>query len=306
MYVLTDILSVTDLRSQLWFRAQLARPFAVDVPEDHKRIRFHLVGSGRAWVQLPSGESTFFETGDLVIIPHGSSHQLASERNVDSIPLNDVIDGAKTDRIGHLKCGPGDEAVELICGHFGFDESMLHPIIATLPPLIHVKQPAGEGFSWITSLLTNLLNDPADELALHDPILFRLSEIVFILVLRTCLEQRSESAIALTALADPHLGLALEAIHEHPETDWSLERLAEVAGLSRSLFAERFKRELTITPMRYVTEWRMQKARQLLREKTLTVSRVRRAIGYSSDAAFSRTYKEHFDITPGAQRKLLS
>lgn len=138
----------------------------------------------------------------------------------------------------------------------------------------------------------------------HQEIVTRLSETILIHILRTYLTADDKhKPAAIACLTDKRLGKALQAMHQDPGFDWSLERLAEVASMSRSAFAERFREHFTVTPMRYLADWRMQKARLLLSDQQLNVSEVANAVGYASDAAFSGVFKKQFGIAPGAYRK---
>ncbi len=303
MDILTDVLSVIRLRSNLYFRAQLGGKFAIAVPEEHQYIRFHLVGRGRVWIGLPSGESVFFSEGDLVLVPHGSAHTLANEPNSSAPALEDVLAQATHSSVGCMQYGEGAVEHELVCGHFGFERSLVHPILSTLPRLIHISPPNGQAFDWLTPLLATVNAEARDGMPGFEDVLQRLSEVIFIQILRAYMKDNSDSSVALTALVDPNLGPVLNAVHSNPGVDWSLERMAEVAGLSRSLFAERFKHKLSMTPGRYVTEWRMQKAHALLQNHHLTLRDIGKAVGYASDAAFSRIFKEHFGVPPGRHRR---
>ena len=171
------------------------------------------------------------------------------------------------------------------------------------PPLIHISPEDGQAFDWLAPLLRTMNSEAQNGLPGFQEVLQRLSEVVFIQILRAYMKDQPQSSVALTALSDPNLGSVLDAVHSNPSDDWSLERMAEVAGLSRSVFAERFKHKLSMTPGRYVTEWRMQKARALLQSDQLTIGDVRKAVGYASDAAFSRTFKEYFGTPPGLHRR---
>lgn len=302
MDVLADILSIMDLHASLYFRAELGSQFSIAVPEDKQYVRFHLAGPGRAWVGLPSGKGTYFAEGDLILIPHGSAHVLANEPNSPAKPLEDVLAQADTSHVGCIRYGDDAGAVELVCGHFGFNVSLAHPIVSTLPPLIHIKHEHGSDFKWLMPLLSTMQAESRERVPGYEEVLVRLSEVIFIHVLRTYMQHQPNSKIALTALADHQLGPVLEAIHKKPGFTWSVERLAEVAGLSRSVFAERFKLKLDMTPMHYLTTWRMQKARLLLRNNKLSINEVSKTVGYTSNSAFSRIYKEHYGVSPKAHR----
>ena len=98
---------------------------------------------------------------------------------------------------------------------------------------------------------------------------------------------------------DPQLGTTLSAIHERVNTPWTVESLAETAGMSRSAFAARFKELLGETPLEYVTGWRMQKAVQLLEQRDKKLIDIARLVGYESDAAFSKAFKRVVGVNPG-------
>lgn len=303
MDLLADILSVIDLRANLYFRAELGKQFAIEVPENSQFVRFHLAGPGSAWIGLPSGESTYFSEGDLVLIPHGNAHVLANYPDSPALPLEDVLALADTSHVGCMRYGEDAGATQLICGHFSFDASIVHPIVSTLPPLIHISRDQGEGFDWLIPLLSTMHAESRDEMPGYEEVLIRLSEIIFIQVLRTYMQHQPNSTVALTALADQQLGPVLKAIHGDPGFQWSLERLSEVANMSRSVFAEKFKLKFAMTPMRYVTAWRIQKARIMLSNNERTIAEITKSVGYASDAAFSKVFKEYYGVSPGAYRR---
>ena len=303
MDVLADVLAVLDVRASLYFRATFSAPFAVAVPADHRRIRFHLGCRGESWIGLSSGESAAYGPGDLILVPHGASHTLADEPTTPALPLDDVLKQASSDRIGCISYGGRGRIVELVCGHFGFNEDIAHPLVESLPPLIHIKAREQQDYSWLDVVLRQMEKESCAALPGHQEALRRLSEILFIQVLRTFVEEGSASARFLTVLVDPQLRGVLDAIHADPSSDWTVERLGEIAGLSRTIFAERFREKLGVTPMRYLADWRLQKARALLSEPSLTIGEIARAIGYDSEASFNRAFSQHFGKTPGTVRK---
>jgi AraC-like DNA-binding protein len=107
----------------------------------------------------------------------------------------------------------------------------------------------------------------------------------------------------LSALRDPVLAPALAAIHSSPERKWNLLALAREANVSVSLLAERFSEVLGLAPIRYLTEWRMHVAKDLLRSSELGVAAVARRVGYDSEEAFSRAFKRQSGVPPSAWRQ---
>lgn len=304
MDVLADIVKSLELRSQLYFRAELTAPFAVQVPEDRKRIRFHLTGRGRSWIGLPTGESAVFETGDLVLVPHGSAHIIASESELaGNAPLLDDVLTESPTQDGVLSTGGGGAPTSMVCGHFEFDETVVHPLLASLPALLHLKAIEGASFSWVPTLLEAVEAEARMDAPANAEVAQRLSEILFIQVLRAALQQPHESIGLLGLVDDPRLGRALRSIHENPGEDWSLDTLAAKAGTSRSVFSELFKARIGVTPMRYLTDWRMRQARTLLENGTQSVSEIGRCVGYASEAAFNRAFRESIGDAPGRYRR---
>jgi AraC-like DNA-binding protein len=134
-------------------------------------------------------------------------------------------------------------------------------------------------------------------------VLARLSELMFVETIRQYLATLSPAETGwLAGLRDPVVGQALAALHGEPREPWTVERLARLVGLSRSVFAERFTEMVGQPPMQYLTLWRMQLASRLLLEGG-QVAAVANAVGYESEAAFSRAFKKIVGQAPATWRK---
>lgn len=302
MDVLDDIVTGLELRSSLYFRAELSAPFGVLVPEERCRIRFHVAGPGRSWVGLPSGDATFFEEGDLVLVPHGATHVVASAPGEPATPLETVLREHPL-RDGVLRAGGGGARASLVCGHFAFDEAVQHPLVASLPPLLHLDARAHAGFAWMPGLLEAAEREARSDGPAARAVARRLSEILFLQVLRAALAVEGPAVGFLGLVHDPEFGHVLRSVHADPGADWSLDALASLAGASRSAFACRFRARTGMTPMRYLAGWRMQKARRLLADSSLSVSEVGRRVGYASEAAFNRAFRDVVGAPPGRYRR---
>ncbi len=134
----------------------------------------------------------------------------------------------------------------------------------------------------------------------------RLAEVLFIQMLRAHIASGSGECERgwLRAIFDPKIGAALKSIHENLSDPWTVESLAKTAGMSRSAFAARFKELLAETPLEYVTEWRMQKATQLLQEPDKKLAEIALLVGYTSNAAFNKAFKRAVGLAPGEYRSL--
>jgi AraC-like DNA-binding protein len=201
------------------------------------------------------------------------------------------------------QCGGGGAPTTIVCGSLSFDRASLKPVTQLLPRFILMKAEEAR-----TLALHNTVQALASEMAEQAPgsevVATRLAEVLFIQALRAHIASEPERSRGwLRAVFDPQIGAALGVIHDRVSTPWTVESLAGAAGVSRSAFAVRFKELLGQTPLEYVTEWRMQKAMQLLEQRDKKLVDVARSVGYESDAAFSKAFKRIVGASPGEYLK---
>ncbi|MCR4267271.1 helix-turn-helix transcriptional regulator [Nitratireductor sp. ZSWI3] len=113
-----------------------------------------------------------------------------------------------------------------------------------------------------------------------------------------CRSTRPEETGWLAALADPHIGPSIRAIHEEPGRSWTLEMLARQVGVSRTVFAQRFKRKVGATPIAYLTRWRMMLAGERLIETRDSIAEIAASLGYMSEYAFAAAFKREMGCPP--------
>jgi AraC-like DNA-binding protein len=184
-----------------------------------------------------------------------------------------------------------------------FDRASLKPISQLLPSFILMKADQARTLALHVTMQA-LASEMAEQAPGSEVVATRLAEVLFIQVLRAHIASEPERNKGwLRAVFDPQMGTALSAIHGRVNTPWTVESLAEAAGMSRSAFAARFKELLGQTPLEYVTEWRMQKAMQLLQQRDKKLIDVARLVGYESDAAFSKAFKRVVGASPGEYLK---
>jgi len=133
----------------------------------------------------------------------------------------------------------------------------------------------------------------------------RLAEVLFIQTLRAHIASGSESCKRgwLRAIFDRQIGAALRCVHENVKSPWTVQSLAAAAGMSRSAFASRFKELLGQIPLDYVTDWRMQKATQLLNQQDKKLAEIAQSVGYESEDAFSKAFKRVVGVAPAEYRR---
>ena len=134
-------------------------------------------------------------------------------------------------------------------------------------------------------------------------VMAKVSELMFVEALRRYLATLAPDEKGwLAGLRDPAVGRALALMHARPNEDWTADILAREAHLSRSAFAERFTTLIGVPPMRYLLNWRMQIAKQRLRETNSMIAKIAHEVGYESEAAFARAFRRETGSPPAAWR----
>jgi len=259
---------------------------------------FAMLSRGNCWLSVEGIPDPIPLTGgDCFLLAEGTSIVLRdSPRTRPSLSFREIGVKAHNNVIHY---GGGGAPTTIVCGAFRFDRVSLKPVTQLLPSFILMKADQAR-----TLALHMTMQALATEMADHAPgsevVATRLAEVLFIHVLRAHMASGPERNKGwLRAVFDPQMGTALSAIHGRVNTPWTVESLAEEAGMSRSAFAARFKELLGQTPLEYVTEWRMQKAMQLLGHRDKKLIDVARSVGYESDAAFSKAFKRVVGANPG-------
>jgi AraC-like DNA-binding protein len=158
--------------------------------------------------------------------------------------------------------------------------------------------------AWWQAAIGHLVNEATRPGQGNSALLARLSELLFMEVVRWQLSYVSQGHRGwLAGLNDAHVGRALALLHGEPGRAWTVEELAQEAATSRSVLAKRFVDLVGETPMQYLAGWRMQLARRLLRESTLSLAEIAVRVGYDSEAAFSRAFRRLVDMPPAAWRQ---
>ncbi len=308
MDLLSDILSQLQLSGTLYFRTSFTSPWSVRVPSFENVARYHYADKGRCLVRIaPDDDPVFLEQGDLIIIPKGAAHTLFCDPITEkqAVMLDKVVEDSGFDGSGVLFYGPKGEhhETQLVCGHFAFEQKASHILIDALPTYIHIKNYGETSGRWMENTLRVIGTEAGRSEMGGDLIVLKMSEIIFAQALRAYLKTDGADKPILSGFADPNILKALTAIHKEPAYAWTLERLAKIAGLSRTAFATRFVKCMTITPMSYIKSWRMQIASQQLLKTNDPIVKIAENVGYYSEAAFSRVFKKHHALSPATYRR---
>ncbi len=309
MDLLSTVLSQIKMSGTLYFRTELTSPWGVKVPAHENVARFHYAHRGGCFVRVAGVETPICLTqGDFLIIPWGASHTLFCDpvNEPEAAPLETVLADSGFTGTGALVYGAEEGTLEtqLVCGHFAFGDHVSHPLIAHLPPFIHIPNYGETSGTWMEQTLRLIGAEAGRDHLGGDLIALKLAEIIFAQVLRIYLQNDGKAELVFAAFADQKIQKALTAVHAAPEFDWTVEGLAARAGMSRTAFATNFAARMGMTPIGYVTEWRLQIARQSLVETVKPLIDLAESVGYGSEAAFSRAFKRRFDLAPARYRRM--
>ena len=305
---LSDILGTLNMKGMFYFRTSFAGKWGVTVPKYKQAARFHLVTQGQLHVGLPSGETTTLNAGDLILIPHGCSHILSDGPTDNAPPLETVLQDCGYDGNGLLAIGDGYEhkKTKLICGHFSFREGADHPLLKALPDYFIITPTERAANPLLEDVMQILLRQVFAKGGPSIASVTRLSETMFIEILRTNLVDNAAYDNIMNAFKDQKISQAISLIHTRPNDKWTVESLASEIGMSRTRFAHKFKELLQMGPMTYLSEWRLQKSLQLLDSSKLNVQQISTEIGYKSAAAYSRAFSSKFGYSPSEYRQKIA
>jgi AraC-like DNA-binding protein len=317
MDVLSDVLRAVRLTGAIFFSVEAnapwvaATPPAVKIagsvmPEAEHVIMFHAVTHGACWFELEETNESALRlvAGDIVVLPKGQAHVFCSAPGMRARPnlglYNRPTDQPLPFMIGLDKAD--GESTHFVCGYLGCDARPFNPILSGLPPVLHAH--AAEGTGYLNQLIALATEETSARRAGGEIVLAKLAELMFVEIVRRYIDMLPAHASTwLAGLRDPHVSKALHVIHARPAEQWTLERLAQEAGLSRSVFAGRFAHFVHDTPLQYLTRWRMQLATRLLEGPGIGLAQVASDVGYESEAAFNRAFKKCVGVPPGAWRK---
>lgn len=287
---LSMLLKRMALNAEVYVNGDFCGTWAVDTAGS-RRIPFHLIGEGEAWLHFDKQAPQSLKSKDLVLFPRDAHHIIAhsSERPDDheiNAPMSN--DGATT---------------QMVCGFFEFRSALVFPLLDTLPEVVLLSaESSGQAqrIQWLVEMmLMELKQAKPGSYAVVD----QLAYLLFVEILRQQVDSGALTGGLLVALFDARIGRALGAIHQNPEQNWSLASLADKASMSRSSFADRFNHIAGLSPMKYLTLWRMAEARRLLTTTDLSAAQIAEKSGYESEAAFRKAFKNTQGMTPGAVRK---
>ena len=312
--LLSDVLSRIRLSGALFLRGEYSAPWAFDSPESRdlidllapgaqRLILFHIVREGTAWVGA-RGERLDLEPGDLAVLPHCDRHLMGSRpERAEPIPISDLLPPPPWQGVPVCRFDGGGRNTGVVCGYLKCDELLFNSFMRRLPSVFRVRPPEGP----VSDLIKACINYAVDERShsRRGALMTRMPELLLIEALRLYSEDSTSDTGWLAAISDPIVGRALALLHAEPARRWTVEELACHAATSRSVLDDRFRKLLSQPPMRYLTEWRMQIAADLMKGTSAKLHAIAATVGYASEEAFSRAFQRHLGVSPSQWRSKL-
>jgi AraC family transcriptional regulator, alkane utilization regulator len=333
MDVLSDVLRVVRLSGAVFFTADFSSPWSIESPMPDKLalavmpqaecvVLFHILVDGECEVVCEGHPVTTMNGGDVIVFPRGDQHTMRSHGANTPTPLTSIFSPGVHDEPPQLSHGGGGRTSRFVCGYLNCDQRF-SPLIEALPTMLVVRSqddysaieaidaqgthptvvPQGSG-TWLGTTLKFTTNEARAARPGNSAMLGRLTELMFVEILREYMQRLSAPQGGwLAGLNDPHVGKALRLLHANPVRDWTVEELAREVAVSRSVLAQRFTELVGEAPMKYLASWRMQLAKQMMREGVRNIQDVATRVGYDSEAAFSRAFKRATGSPPATWRK---
>jgi AraC-like DNA-binding protein len=299
---LGEALHLMRMSGTFYCRSELSEPWAMEMPALEDCLMFHVMTTGRGWLEVEGAESRLLQPGDFALVPHGDGHRLTSQPGLPAPRLLDLPRELISERYEVLRHGGGGSTATLICGVVRFEHPAARRLIELLPNVMSVDASAPQ-MEWMQSALRLMGTEARALLPGGETVITRLADILVIQAIRAWIAQDPAAQRGwLGALHDQQIGRALALIHRDPARAWTVASLAAEVAMSRSSLAARFTELVGEPVMRYVARWRMQLALTQLREDDTTLGGLASKLGYQSEAAFARAFKRTLGVSPGRYR----
>jgi AraC-like DNA-binding protein len=297
--VLQEVFNSFRLRTLIADSRLLAAPWGFRViPGDRENeIVFLVMIEGSALLELEEADplARQLQSGDIVVVPRSETYVLRDNKHSPIWSLSELQERA------HDVGGP---TTHFVGGCYRLADGARNLFFPVLPRIIHLRPQDYQSRPELQALMRLFREEATQASVSQSAVLTRLTEVLFLHILRTfTLHPQEEISGWLRGLADPSIATALQAIHANPAEQWSVERLAIEAHMSRAVFAARFRELVGESPMQYVQRWRMQRAANLLEAGHLSQADIIALSGYSSEGAFRSAFQRWIGVLPSQYKR---
>ena len=292
---LSDVLSLLKPRSYISGGFEVGGDMAIQFPK-HQGIKCYAVLAGQCWLSVEGvPDAVLLTAGDCFLLPRGLPFCLATDLSLTPVDFHTLLAARKAASAVFPNEGGGRY---IVGGHFLLGGSHADMLLGSLPAIVHIRKESDKAaMRWSLERMREELRDPQPGASL---IAQQLAYMMLIQALRLHLADDARGGVGwLFALADKQMRVAIACMHDDPGHRWTLQELAGRVGMSRSIFALRFKKTVGETPMEYLTRWRMLLAGDRLKTLDEPISDIAFSLGYESESAFGKAFKRVMGCSPG-------
>ncbi len=258
----------------------------------------HHVQSGGIDIRVGSGDPVTLRANELALLLHGDAHRVDLEGGGVAQSVDEFLDADM--RVA--EAGPSEPSMRAFWGSFSFDSDLAMRVLQPLPPVIVLSDLKDHPIEWLDLVCDLILQENAAGRPGAAVMVSRLLDLLLIQILRRWAQSADSLPGWLAAAKDDRIARAVAAIHQDPAQDWTNERLATLAGMSKSSFVERFRQVMGHQPGTYLRHWRLDQAAEALQHSSATIDAIAAKVGYASQEAFSRAFQSRFGASPSAWR----
>jgi AraC-like DNA-binding protein len=292
---LSDVLSLLKPQSYVSAGFDAGGDWAIQFDDQSGRIKCYAVISGQCWLAVEGvSEPVQLSAGESFVLPSGRPFRLASDLGLEAVPARAVFPPA---RAGGVVTHNGGGDLFLVGSRFAVSGRHAEVLLRTLPPIVHIRREADQAaLRWSVERMMDELREAKPGASL---VAQHLAHMMLVQALRLHLAEGLKGRVGwFFALADNQISRAIGAMHADPSHRWTLQELAQHAGMSRSTFAQRFRETVGETPLEYLTRWRMLVAGDRLINSRDALAETAFSVGYESESAFSTAFKRVMGVSP--------
>jgi AraC-like DNA-binding protein len=291
---LSDVLSLLKPRSYISGGFEVDGDLAIQFPK-YQGVKCYAMLSGQCWLSVEGvPDAVLLTAGDCFLLPRGLPFRLATDLSLTPVDFNILREAWKSSGVVANMKGGGRY---IAGGHFLLGGSHADMLLGSLPPIVHIRKESDKAaMRWSLERMKEELRDPQPGVSL---IAQQLAYMMLIQALRLHLADGARNGVGwLFALADKQMSAAITCMHDNPGHRWTLQELAGRVGMSRSIFALKFKEMVGETPMEYLTRWRMLLAGDRLKISDESISDIALSLGYESESAFGKAFRRVMGCSP--------
>lgn len=279
-------------------RGETARSIASNTSETVAvpagRACVYIVDQGEVEIQIGKKAPITLRDSQIALMLQGVAHQAEFRDPRRNTPQARLIDPETGERVS--------DPIRCFWGSFSIDGDLAAKVLQSLPEVIVLEDLAENPIEWLDMVCKLILVEQGASRPGASLMVSRLLDLLLVQILRRWAQSEDSLPGWLAAAKDDRIARAVSAIHADPARSLTNSELADLAGMSRSSFTDRFKRVMGQQPGAYLRNWRLDQAAEALLHSSTPIEAIADKVGYASKEAFSRAFQAKFGVAPSAWR----